>query len=370
MEFAQINLSPITLVIFTLIFFSGVTLCLVYQTRNAEIFSRVLLFSTAFLFIHSVCIGIISAFFSRDPWRDLLAPFGLMYGPILYFNISVVRVRIIRYWQVTLHGIPFLLFLVFYISLLLTIIPNEMHIISTGKTYLEYACTISFIGYSIWTFTVEKHIIYNRLKQKVLLLVLGQLLLVFVSVFSIILFFTHSMARSTEAILFARLLIYTCMFLCILVIFNYAYNKKLQASALLKVKNNQDKTPPKPKSTKYERSSLSIIDLEQYENKLRAIMEQDKLYLQKTLSLTTLAHLLKIPNHHLTQVFSQRMHVTFYQYINGLRIRHACMLIKQQEPTIPVADLAYMSGFNSVVSFNRQFKLIMKCTPSEYVRAH
>ena len=363
MDFANINLSPITWVVFTLFIFSGTTLYLVYQTRNAEIFSRVLLFTTGFLFVHCLYIAILSAFFSNAPWKYLLAPFGLVYGPILFFNITVARVRKISYWQVILHAIPFLLFLIFYISLLLYIIPHSVHTISLGKKYLGYASTSSFIGYSIWTFTIEKQVIYNRLKQKVLLLVLGQILLILVSIFSFIFAFTSSLQRSDEALVFVRLLTYTCLFLCLLVIFHYSYNKRVQINSSVKGKGGANKRKVLPK---YERSALSSLDLDRYEKKLRAIMSQDKLYLQKNLSLAALAHHLKMPTHHLTHVLSHRFHVTFHQYINSLRIEHACTLIEQSGAPLSVADLADLSGFNSLVTFNRQFKAITNSTPSTF----
>ncbi|RYX93800.1 AraC family transcriptional regulator [bacterium] len=134
--------------------------------------------------------------------------------------------------------------------------------------------------------------------------------------------------------------------------------------------NNDTKEPNKDvdlnKNSRYEKSSLTDEQLIFYQEKLTKAMLDEKLYLNPTLSLTSLSTYLKLPNHHLTQVFSVQINQTFYQYINSLRIAYACQLLKSEEANMNFEELADQSGFNSKPSFNRQFKLIMNCTPSEY----
>jgi len=58
----------------------------------------------------------------------------------------------------------------------------------------------------------------------------------------------------------------------------------------------------------------------------------------------------------------------FSRYLNEIRIGYACKLLMEEKQNI--ASICYESGFNNVSNFNRQFKLILNMSPSEYVRQH
>ncbi|OQP66306.1 hypothetical protein A3860_12445 [Niastella vici] len=62
--------------------------------------------------------------------------------------------------------------------------------------------------------------------------------------------------------------------------------------------------------------------------------------------------------------FKSRTQKTFIEFVNSIRIGHACKLITEGETQI--ANLAYDCGFNSLSNFNRLFKEIKGVTPSEY----
>ncbi|WP_406683220.1 AraC family transcriptional regulator [Seonamhaeicola sp. MEBiC1930] len=55
---------------------------------------------------------------------------------------------------------------------------------------------------------------------------------------------------------------------------------------------------------------------------------------------------------------------TFSKYVTEIRIGFACKLLIENKYNI--AAICYESGFKNISNFNRQFKLIMDCTPSEY----
>jgi len=64
--------------------------------------------------------------------------------------------------------------------------------------------------------------------------------------------------------------------------------------------------------------------------------------------------------------FKQRTRKTYVSFLNEIRISKACELIKTTELTI--AQIGYQSGFNNLSHFNRNFKKIRKCSPSEYAK--
>ncbi|MBA6314499.1 AraC family transcriptional regulator [Cellulophaga baltica] len=66
--------------------------------------------------------------------------------------------------------------------------------------------------------------------------------------------------------------------------------------------------------------------------------------------------------------FKKRTHKSFTQYLNEIRLRHACKLLIEGE--MQIATVCYQSGFNTLTNFNRQFKTLMKVTPSEYMEKY
>lgn len=66
--------------------------------------------------------------------------------------------------------------------------------------------------------------------------------------------------------------------------------------------------------------------------------------------------------------FKKRTHKSFTQYLNEIRLRHACKLLIEGE--LQIATVCYQSGFNTLTNFNRQFKALMNITPSEYMEKY
>lgn len=64
----------------------------------------------------------------------------------------------------------------------------------------------------------------------------------------------------------------------------------------------------------------------------------------------------------------KRTQKTFITFLNEVRINEACKLLAN-ENLDGIAAVAYRTGFNSAVHFNRVFKGIVKQTPKEYISA-
>lgn len=67
---------------------------------------------------------------------------------------------------------------------------------------------------------------------------------------------------------------------------------------------------------------------------------------------------------HFARLFKQFTNVSYYDYLTRKRIEHAESLLI--DPDISITEVAMQSGFNSLSTFNRVFKNIKHCTPSEY----
>lgn len=62
--------------------------------------------------------------------------------------------------------------------------------------------------------------------------------------------------------------------------------------------------------------------------------------------------------------FKSRTQKSFTQFLNELRIGHACKVI--QNEAYSIADVCYESGYNNLANFNKFFKSITGFTPSKY----
>lgn len=62
--------------------------------------------------------------------------------------------------------------------------------------------------------------------------------------------------------------------------------------------------------------------------------------------------------------FKKRTRKNFTAFLNEIRIGHACKMLIGNDYSI--TEICFMSGYNNVAFFNRQFKAIKKRTPKEF----
>jgi AraC-like DNA-binding protein len=130
-------------------------------------------------------------------------------------------------------------------------------------------------------------------------------------------------------------------------------------------------SPREPGPLKYEKSSLTPEMAEAQFRRLVTAMEADKLYMDKDISLSSLAQRLGIPIHHLSQIINERTGSNFYDYINAQRIGEAKRrLLDSKMSNRSIASIAFDAGFNSLSAFNVAFKKFEKSTPSQFRKQH
>lgn len=86
------------------------------------------------------------------------------------------------------------------------------------------------------------------------------------------------------------------------------------------------------------------------------------------LCLDEAAALTGFSKYHFTRLFKNFTGVSFYKYLNQKRIEHAENLLA--DPDLSITEVALQSGFSSLSSFIRMFKLINDCTPTEFRNLH
>lgn len=82
------------------------------------------------------------------------------------------------------------------------------------------------------------------------------------------------------------------------------------------------------------------------------------------ISLQSISETLHIGRYYISRLFSKRLNIGFMEYINSLRIRKACELLKSGEHSI--TEIAFAVGYNSVRSFNRCFRTVRGTSPRKY----
>jgi len=96
-------------------------------------------------------------------------------------------------------------------------------------------------------------------------------------------------------------------------------------------------------------------------------MESRKPFLDEDFSLAAMSTALFTNKSYLSRVINYYSGRNFKQFVNYYRIRYAVDMIRK-DPRLSVMELATMSGFHSVVTFNVAFRLNMNDTPGSYCR--
>lgn len=86
----------------------------------------------------------------------------------------------------------------------------------------------------------------------------------------------------------------------------------------------------------------------------------------ENLSLGELAGRFHLSPYYLSHIFPRVTGLTLVAYINRVRIEEACALLRETE--LPVTDIAYRVGYQSVTHFGRVFKKAKLVSPQVYRR--
>lgn len=118
---------------------------------------------------------------------------------------------------------------------------------------------------------------------------------------------------------------------------------------------------------KYVKSGLKDKQAEVYLKKLISIMDTEKPYLNRNLSIQDLSELTGIPRHHITQVLNEYHGKNFFTFINEYRVKEVISGFGDpKNNNFTILAIAFDAGFNSKTTFNSIFKSQTGMTPSEY----
>jgi AraC-like DNA-binding protein len=105
--------------------------------------------------------------------------------------------------------------------------------------------------------------------------------------------------------------------------------------------------------------------------KLDSLMENEQVFLRNNLTLGEVAKMLHTSTHNVSWLLNNSYGVSFYDFVNGYRIREFIQKIdKKEHLKQTILALSMDVGFNSKSTFNKAFKQTMKDTPSNWIKKY
>lgn len=122
------------------------------------------------------------------------------------------------------------------------------------------------------------------------------------------------------------------------------------------------------KTREYQLSRIQYDDGGKYSDKFQIIMKYIESNYASDITLEKLAQMAGYSIYHFSRIFKKYNNTTFINFLNRRRIKASELLLLENGFTI--TDIAMQVGFQSLTTFNRVFKNINGCTPSEYRRLY
>ena len=168
------------------------------------------------------------------------------------------------------------------------------------------------------------------------------------AIYGVILFFASALSD---------LIFYTVSLLVWLFIYQHAIRQKIPEIASDYWVEKESQSQKASSESSYDRG---------FGECLREIFEEEKIYLNPTLSIVELASRCGTNRTYLSQYFNNVLHVSFYDYVNRYRVEHAAVPLLQQMNGGNMEEIALKSGFGSISTFRRAFVKFTGKTPQAY----
>lgn len=96
----------------------------------------------------------------------------------------------------------------------------------------------------------------------------------------------------------------------------------------------------------------------------RAVQYMQENFTDSSMSVQTVAEYLGISGNYFSELFNVQMKESFTVWLNRLRVEKAQEFLRKTD--IPIRDIGFKCGFNTVQHFNRMFKKYSGVTPGQY----
>ncbi len=115
------------------------------------------------------------------------------------------------------------------------------------------------------------------------------------------------------------------------------------------------------------KKTISDEKIALYHQRLLAIMETEKPYMDSEITLPKLAKMILLNTYQTSYLINSGFNENFYNFINRYRLDECQRMLASSEfDHLSILDIAFESGFNSKTSFNTAFKRYTGCSPREF----
>ncbi len=288
------------------------------------------------------------------------APFGLTFGPFLFWIYRILEGRTVPRTNLFLHFLPFLFGIIGYIVFLSS--PVFREVCTVGYyTVLYGSMCVSWVLYPMFVLTAKKKDTDMNLGvfkyTMVVLLLLTSFMLPFV--------WANYNGGVKEEPLMTGIVVIGAMLAGVSLIYWYMLGRFRIAPV---EKPDLEQLPAQllaPEVSQESESKLPTDVTEVYKRKIADYLSMEK-YFDASFKLEQMAQDLNIPKNFISQYFVQIYPDGFVKTVNSWRIAKACDILVSRELDMSMEELAFACGFNSRASFYRNFNLEKGCSPMVY----
>jgi len=351
---------------------------LLWRTKNNQPANRILGTLLLFISFHLILVGFDDReFFMNFPHLSRISwVIGTLYGPLVFLFVQqTTRMHIKPYWK-ALMFLPFLI-------VLFNLLPYFLQSAEEKRAYLDAFETARQDDFGwINQFVSVVHIVFSlgnllfyltwernqsqefSALEAVRVKWLRQFLIFMftVTLFGVLIFF----ARTWNIAVLSD--IYRFHFIGVVLLFYWLSYKALTQPVLFEIFKKPPGPEPLPVAPTEKKRPEPEGDLSAVFERVKAILENDRLYLKTDLTLTDLAARAGFSRNQVSQAINTMFNGNFFEFINDFRVeefkRQALDPAKQH---LTQAGIALESGFNSKASFYAVFKKKTGMTPAEFL---
>lgn len=335
--------------------------------KNRQSHHKILTLLLSTYLLHCTLLIPILIISNKLLYIDLANPFGLLYGPLLFFYYMSINNRKLSRITIYLNLIPIIISWIAYFIFIL----NESIRIQTASYYypvLYCSIGVSLILYSLYIILDSK----NKDHLFSFFLILAGVFLMYLSIK--VLYKNLDSVVSEDVV--SNLIMTLFMLIGGLLLFDLVFRLFKSQYYIKQIRNNNSFHNMNYGSVANNERFIINSDLVEYEFNKESYINLEKEILEnlfitehivdKTMDLSKAASILKMSQNKLQNFIYDYYGSTFSKVLTLKRVEYACKLI-QENGTSEIPDNLYeLCGFNSISTFYRNFKTIVGCSPSHY----
>lgn len=367
------------------------------NNRQANIFLAVLLFAISFhSFRYYVARRIVGDFLVdllNQPnynFSHLFIPFSfiLIIGPALYFYVKSLTSPGFKFGRKDMyHFLPALIVILIYVVLWLQSINRQSHQ-SYSQVYLFFNSAEQMAGivlgmvYNAFAFKKlrqhrkslhEQFSNTNAITLSWLQVMMIMLTLVWLGWFIIALFNIQVFSFVLDYIAFYPLQIFLSVIIYIIGFAGFIQPQIYAPNMMPPLIGNDQQTSlaNTDKDIVEDAQEEKSTKKSPHTDKIIQTMQNERLYLNPTLTLNELARHIAVSPKVLSQVLNNELNKNFHDFVNYYRVEEVKQrLVDKQYQHLTILGIAYDAGFNSKSSFNRIFMKYTQMSPKQYRNQH